>query len=252
MSEAKEQLNNNGSGPGSSSSSSSSSASSGLARGLSMEEKFELFTTQIYSTVRDAASHAQSSNSNKRKLTTAGKQQMAVAEAFEVLIKSGIDPTPGTQAINEFIAAMDDDGDLDDALKDLERRVKKAFTASIAEEVVSVLKKANKKTKTADSWRKLCVGCGKIGHTLDTCWLAARSRTTQAMPNSSTSSVPQITQTTTPQLSISSDMLSQLLSGRESRPTKRCEHCHKSGHVADDCWTLHPEKKPARLNMAKP
>ena len=30
-------------------------------------------------------------------------------------------------------------------------------------------------------------------------------------------------------------------------PNKKCDHCHRVGHVMADCWTLHPEKKPARI-----
>lgn len=48
-----------------------------------------------------------------------------------------------------------------------------------------------------------------------------------------------------------SDALAASGRGRGKRGRDEiCNHCKKPGHVQDDCWTKHPEKKPKRFGGA--
>ena len=31
-------------------------------------------------------------------------------------------------------------------------------------------------------------------------------------------------------------------------PTKHCKHCDKKGHTGDECWKLHPKKRPKHFD----
>eukprot|EP00823_Brevimastigomonas_motovehiculus_P004665 TRINITY_DN3186_c0_g1_i1.p1 TRINITY_DN3186_c0_g1~~TRINITY_DN3186_c0_g1_i1.p1 ORF type:complete len:283 (+),score=44.37 TRINITY_DN3186_c0_g1_i1:29-877(+) len=188
-----------------------------------------------------------SNTSNKRKLATPGAvQMMAILEVVKMAQTTQIaDFVEFTNAVEEYIGGVDDDTDIEDALKDLERRLRRVTVLNTAEEMVSILKRAHKKAKAASQPTQsphryqYCAFCGKTNHTIDNCFLKARQATASSLATTSPTPPP----STNTNLTLTTDVLSQLLGGR-GRSAKKCDYCHKTGHVETECWTKFPEKKP--------